>query len=310
MRFPTRRIPFTGAVGRCAVVRQRRSAALAALENPGADPTSARAHVDIEAMDNNPLDSRMAAIFIGHGSPMNAIQTNAYTRGWQAVAAQVPKPQSILCVSAHWETRGVGVCDAEWPETIHDFGGFPQALFDVRYPAPGSPALAQRVAAMVRSVPVQATPQWGLDHGAWSVLRVMYPQADIPVVQLSLDTSQNGAFHLQLARELAPLRDEGVLILASGNIVHNLRRFDFRNPAPADWAVRANDALRERIVAGDTDTLADWRVLGDDVALGIPTPEHYLPLLYALGVRGEGEAISVFNDAVTSSLAMTSVRVG
>lgn len=252
----------------------------------------------------------MPALFIGHGSPMNALEDNEFTRGWQDAARRLPKPEAILCVSAHWETRGVGVCSAAQPETIHDFGGFPQALFDVRYPASGDPALAQRVAAIVKSVQVHVTPQWGLDHGAWSVLRIMYPDADVPVVQLSLDSTQPGAFHLALGRELAPLRDEGVLIIGSGNIVHNLRLWNFRDPAPTDWAVRANALLRERIESGDVDALADWRKLGSDVALGIPTPEHYLPLLYALGARREGDAVRIFNDVVTSSLSMTSVMVG
>jgi 4,5-DOPA dioxygenase extradiol len=252
----------------------------------------------------------LPTLFVGHGSPMNAIEDNVFTRGWQEVAQAIPRPKSILCVSAHWETRGVGVCSVAQPETIHDFYGFPQALFDVRYPAPGEPALARRVATLVNSTQVQLTPDWGLDHGAWSVMRIMYPHADIPVVQLSLDTRQPGEFHLDLARELAPLRDEGVLIVGSGNIVHNLRLYDFRNPLPADWAVRANDVLRELIQTGDVDTLAAWPALGPDVALGVPTPEHYLPLLYALGGRREGDKIHIFNDAVSGSLAMTSVKVG
>lgn len=261
-------------------------------------------------MSHQPTQRSMPVLFAGHGSPMNAIEDNVFTRGWQTAAASMPKPKAILCISAHWETRGVGVCMAERPETIHDFGGFPQALFDVRYPAPGDPALAQRVAAMVRSTRVQTTPDWGLDHGAWSVLRIMYPQADVPVVQLSLDTAQPGTFHLHLARELAPLRDEGVLILGSGNIVHNLRLFNFRDPAAVDWAVRANTLLRARIEAGDVDALAGWHTLGPDVALGIPTPEHYLPLLYALGARRDGDKIHIFNDEVTGSLSMLSVTIG
>jgi 4,5-DOPA dioxygenase extradiol len=252
----------------------------------------------------------MPVLFVGHGSPMNAIEDNGFTRGWQAAAALMPKPRAILCISAHWETRGVGACVADPPETIHDFYGFPKALFDVRYPAPGDPGLARRIAAMVKGVQVRTTPEWGLDHGAWSVLRIMYPQADVPVVQLSLDTAQPGTFHLNLARELAPLRDEGVLILGSGNIVHNLRLLDFRDPAPADWAARANALLRARIEAGDMDGLADWRTLGPDVALGIPTPEHYLPLLYALGALREGDKIHIFNDEVTSTLSMLSVAIG
>jgi 4,5-DOPA dioxygenase extradiol len=262
----------------------------------------------IRIMTTSP--SPMPALFVGHGSPMNALEDNAFTRGWREAARALPRPNAILCVSAHWETRGVCVCDSLQPETIHDFYGFPQALFDVRYPAPGDPALAHRVAGMVKGVKVQATPQWGLDHGAWSVLRIMYPQADVPVVQLSLDTSQPGDFHLRLARELAPLRDEGVLILASGNVVHNLRLWNFRDETPAPWAVRANDLLRARIAAGDMEVLADWRALGADIALAVPTPEHYLPLLYALGARRGEEQIHIFNDVVTSSLAMTSVRVG
>jgi 4,5-DOPA dioxygenase extradiol len=252
----------------------------------------------------------MPALFIGHGSPMNAIEDNAFTRGWQQAAAQMPRPQAIVCISAHWETRGVHACTAEEPQTIHDFHGFPQALFDVRYPAPGDPQLARRTADLVKSTQIHTTPQWGLDHGAWSVLRVMYPQADIPVVQLSLDSTQPGAFHVGLGRELAALRDDGVLILGSGNIVHNLRLWNFRDPAPADWAARANALLCERIEAGDIDALSDWRELGADVAAAIPTPEHYLPLLHVMGARRDGEKIHIFNDAVASSLAMTSVRVG
>jgi len=252
----------------------------------------------------------MPALFVGHGSPMNAIEENAFTLGWKEIAGRIPKPRSILCISAHWETRGVGVCDAEHPQTIHDFGGFPQALFDVRYPAPGDQRLAQRVANLLSGVPAHTTPQWGLDHGAWSVLRVMYPAADVPVVQLSLDSAQLGPFHLDLGRQLAPLREEGVLIFGSGNIVHNLRLLNLRDPAPADWAVRANDLLRDRIVAMDDTGLSDWRRLGADVALAIPTPEHYLPLLYVLGARRNADKIHIFNDVVTSSLAMTSVLLG
>ena len=249
----------------------------------------------------------MPALFVGHGSPMNAIEDNAYTQVWKTVAERIPKPRAILCISAHWETRGVGVCSAEQPETIHDFGGFPQALFDVRYPAPGDKQLAQRVANLLDGVPAHMTPQWGLDHGAWSVLCVMYPSADVPVVQLSLDSAQPGAFHLGIGRQLAPLREEGILIFGSGNIVHNLRLLNLRNPAPADWAVRANTLLRDRIVANDDTALADWSKLGADVALAVPTPEHYLPLLYVLGARRADDKIHIFNDSAFSSLAMTSV---
>lgn len=258
----------------------------------------------------NSANATMPALFVGHGSPMNAIEENAFTQGWRDAAARLPRPRAILCVSAHWETSGVFACANPQPPTIHDFYGFPQALFDVRYPAPGDPALAQRAGELVRSTPVRATNDWGLDHGAWSILRIMYPQADVPVVQLSLDTARPGSFHLAVARELAPLRDEGVLILASGNIVHNLRLWNWRNPAPADWAVRANERVRDRIVAGDVQALSDWPALGADVALAVPSPEHYVPLLYALGARRDGDKIEIFNDVVSSSIAMTSVRVG
>ena len=201
---------------------------------------------------------RMPVLFVGHGNPMNAIERNEFHLGWAAIARRLPRPRAILCVSAHWETRGAHVTAAAAPETIHDFYGFPQALFDVRYPAPGDPALAARVAALVTSERVGLDPGRGLDHGAWSVLIAMYPSADVPVVQLSMDTSLPGSHHYALARQLAPLRDEGVLVLGSGNIVHNLRLFDFRDPAPLDWALAADAELRGHIAAGRHDELAAY----------------------------------------------------
>lgn len=252
----------------------------------------------------------MPAIFVGHGSPMNAIEDNAFTRGWQAAANAMPKPRAIVCISAHWETRGVYADSAEKPKTIHDFYGFPQALFDVRYPAPGDPALAQRLAAMIKSSKVHIDPGRGLDHGAWSVLRVMYPAADVPVVQLSLDTTQPGAFHYRLAQELTPLRDDGVLLMGSGNIVHNLREFSFRDPKPLDWAERANASVHTMIDSGDFATLADWNRLDADVLRGIGGPEHFLPLIYTLAQKRPGEAIRYFNDTVVGSISMTSLVVG
>lgn len=252
----------------------------------------------------------MPALFIGHGSPMNALEDNAFTRGWQDAVQRLPKPGAILCISAHWETRGVYVSATPTPETIHDFYGFPKALFEVRYPAPGAPALAQRIARMVKSAKVHADPGRGIDHGTWSVLRILYPDAAIPTLQLSLDTAQSGAFHYRVAAELAPLREEGVLILGSGNIVHNLGLFRFHDTAPSDWAVRAAAILRTRIESGDIAALTDWRGLGADVALGIPTPEHYLPLLYTLAQRQPSEALRIFNDRAISALAMTCVQIG
>lgn len=252
----------------------------------------------------------MPALFIGHGSPMNALEDNAFTRGWQDAARRIPRPRAIVCISAHWETRGVYAGATPTPETIHDFYGFPKALFDVRYAAPGDPALAQQITQTVKSIKVHIDAGRGIDHGVWSVLRIMYPQADIPVLQLSLDSARPGDFHYALGKELAPLRDDGVLILGSGNMVHNLRLFDFHTTRPADWAARADAVMRTRIESGDHADLIDWDRLGPDVALGIPTPEHYLPLLYVLALRGDGESVRLFNTTVISAISMTCVQVG
>jgi 4,5-DOPA dioxygenase extradiol len=263
---------------------------------------------------NSSSDAALPVLFVGHGSPMNAIEDNVFSREWAALGRRLPRPRAILCVSAHWETRGVGVTAGEQPETIHDFYGFPKALFDVRYPAPGSPALARRVAELLGAGPaplrVHLEAQRGFDHGLWSVLRIIYPQADIPVVQLSMDHGRPGAFHLELGRRLAPLRREGVLILASGNIVHNLRLFSFHDPAPPAWALRFQALVNRLLEAGDDQALADYTALGTDASLAIPTPEHYLPLLYALGARDPAEPPQLFNDTVYSALSMTSVAYG
>jgi 4,5-DOPA dioxygenase extradiol len=256
------------------------------------------------------MANRMPALFMGHGSPMNALEDNTFTRDWQDAARRIPRPRAIVCISAHWETRGVYVAGTATPETIHDFYGFPKALFDVRYPAPGDPALARQLAQTVKSTKVHIDPGRGIDHGAWSVLRIMYPQADIPVLQLSLDSTQPGAFHLALGKELAPLREDGVLVLGSGNIVHNLRLFDFHATRPADWAASADALLRAHIESGDHEHLMDWTSLGPEVALGIPTPEHYLPLLYVIALRGDGEPLRIFNTTVISAISMTCVQVG
>jgi len=253
---------------------------------------------------------RMPALFIGHGSPMNAIEDNAATRGWRDVAARLPRPRAILCVSAHWESRGVFACASAKPKTIHDFYGFPQSLYDVSYPAPGDPVLARRLGEIVKSVPVRATDEWGLDHGAWSVLHVMYPDADIPTLQLSIDTAQPGAFHYALGRELGALRDEGVLILGSGNIVHNLRLLNFRDPTAPDWVRRIDATARRHIENGVHADLIDWRSLDPQIALAVPTPEHYLPLLYTLGTKRDDDDVRVFNDELFSTISMTSVIVG
>ena len=249
----------------------------------------------------------MPVLFIGHGSPMNAIEDNAWSNAWRLVGAALPRPRAVLCVSAHWESDGPRVTGAERPATLHDFRGFPQALFDARYPAPGSPVLATRVRELLGDE-ADIDPERGLDHGAWSVLLPMFPQADVPVVQLALDTRRDGAWHYALARRLGPLRDEGVLILASGNIVHNLGLFDSRATNATAWALRFRDRVDALIRDGDHLALADWPSL-PDAQLAIPTPEHYLPLLYALANGRPGEQVTVFNDEVVGTLSMTSLLI-
>ena len=253
---------------------------------------------------------KMPVLFIGHGNPMNAIERNEFYRCWSELGRRLPRPKAVLCISAHWETRGVYVTATGKPETIHDFYGFPKALFDVQYPAPGDPRLAQRVVELVSSLKVTPDPGRGLDHGAWSVLMAMYPATDIPVVQLSLDTSQPGEFHYALARELAPLRDEGILILGSGNMVHNLRLFSFHDPQPLPWATECDATLRDRILARKHELLMDYDTLGLNARLAVPTPEHYYPLLYPLALQKDAEPASFFNERVISALSMTSVLIG
>jgi 4,5-DOPA dioxygenase extradiol len=252
----------------------------------------------------------MPTLFVGHGSPMNAIEDNGWRRGWAAAAEQMPRPTAILCVSAHWETHGVAVSASAAPETIHDFFGFPQALFDARYAAPGSPELAARTRDLLAPLPVHLDPERGLDHGAWSVLAAMYPEADIPVIQLSLDRDLEPHEHYALARMLAPLREESVLIIGSGDIVHNLRAIDFRRPEPLDWAIRFNDEAKRLITAGEHADLVNYHRLGADAEASINSAEHYLPLLYVLALQRKGEPVSFFNDDVFAAISMTSVRVG
>lgn len=253
----------------------------------------------------------MPLLFLGHGSPMNAIEDNAWSREWRALGERLPLPSAILCVSAHWETPGPWLTGSAAPATIHDFGGFPQALFDVRYPAPGDPALARRAAELLgEDSGVRIDPDRGLDHGAWGVLMPMYPDAEVPIVQLGIDTRRPGPWHVALARRLGPLRDEGVLVVASGDIVHNLRLFRWHDPTPLPWALRFRDRVNALIREGDLAALADWPALGEDARLSVPTPEHYLPLLYALALARIGETTAFFNDEVVGSLSMTSLRIG
>ena len=239
---------------------------------------------------------------------MNAIEDKAFSQSWHRLAARLPRPRAVLCVSAHWETRGSFVTAAARPETLHDFGGFPQALFEVRYPAPGAPELAEQVCALTGARP---DPHYGFDHGSWSVLRPMFPQADIPVVQLSLDRSAAPAAHYALAQKLAPLRAEGVLILGSGDIVHNLLVMDWHREGGYDWAARINTRVKQLITAREHALLLDYRSLDPEIALAIPTPEHYLPLLYPLAVQGADEPVAFFNDElVMGSISMTSLVIG
>jgi 4,5-DOPA dioxygenase extradiol len=254
--------------------------------------------------------TRMPVLFIGHGSPMNAIEDNNFSRSWIEAARTIPRPAAILCISAHWETRGLGVTAMAKPRTIHDFGGFPPELFAKQYPAPGSPELAERIGKLVHSAPVLPDQRWGLDHGTWSVVCRMYPQADIPVVQLSLDRSRNPNFHFELGKEIAALRQEGVLILGSGNIVHNLGLVNWEGQ-PFDWAVEFDERVKQCILAEDYEPLVHYENQGRAAALAINSAEHYLPLLYVLGARDPGEPVSFFNDQIfAGSLSMRCLRAG
>ncbi len=257
---------------------------------------------------------KMPVLFLGHGSPMNAIEENEFVRGFRAIADEIRKPSAILCISAHWETKGTMVTAMENPRTIHDFGGFPEALYKVQYPAPGSPLLAREAREIIKGTEVGLDEKWGLDHGAWSVIKHLYPRADVPVIQMSLDYSRPPRYHFELSRELKPLREKGVLIVGSGNMVHNLGLIDWRRMNDDnfgfDWAVEASETMKRFIIAGDTGSLANYHLQGRAFQLAIPTPEHYLPLLYAMALRDENERVSIFNDkAVAGSITMTSVKI-
>ncbi|MBF8258083.1 MAG: ygiD [Actinobacteria bacterium] len=249
-------------------------------------------------------------LFIGHGSPLNAIENNEFSRAWAQVGKSLPHPKAILCVSAHWETAGTHVTAMEHPRTIHDFYGFPKPLYQVKYPAPGSPDLARLVQKTVRSAQVWLDEEWGLDHGAWAVLCRMFPDADIPVVQLSLDRTKDPAFHYELGKELKALRNEGVLIVGSGNMVHNLGVMAWQDMA-FDWALEFHEKLRQLILAGDHDAIIRYRELGEAARLSIPTNEHYLPMLYVLALQDKEDQVEIFTDKVTlGSISMRSLRIG
>ena len=244
---------------------------------------------------------------------MNALQTNAWTRGWAALGSTLPRPRAVLSISAHWYITGTAVTAMDSPRTIHDFGGFPRELFAVRYPAPGDAALGARVRELLAPLPVSADLTWGLDHGTWSVLCHLFPQADVPVVQLSIDETQPSRFHYELGARLQPLRDEGILLLGSGDIVHNLHAYAWgRHPqAPYDWALRFEAHVRGALMRGDHAPLIDYAILGRDAVLAVPTPEHYLPLLYVIGASLPGEGASFPVEGMDGgSVSMLAVQVG
>ena len=257
----------------------------------------------------------MPVLFVGHGTPMNAIEVNEFVLKWRELGKSMPAPKAILCISAHWETSGTFVTAMTMPSTIHDFGGFPQELYEVQYPAPGSPELAYDVKRIIKSVDVGMDQKWGFDHGSWSVLRNIYPMHEIPVVEMSLDWHLTPRNHYELAKELAPLRKMGVLIIGSGNIVHNLRMiaWDHANDPEYgfDWAINANETFKHLILDNNHQDLINYQTLGIEVQMAVPTPDHYLPLLYTLALKEENESIEFFNDKpVMGSLSMTSVKIG
>lgn len=255
----------------------------------------------------------MPAIFFGHGNPMNALEHNDWTHGWHAIGKKVPRPRAVLSVSAHWYLPGTRVTAMPAPRTIHDFGGFPRKLFEVKYPAHGDPVLAQRVEELLAPLSVHLDKRWGLDHGTWSVLSHVFPEADVPVIQLSIDETQPAKFHYETAKRLGSLRDEGVLIVGSGNLVHNLHAYSWgrRQIKPFDWAVRFEERAREMLLADDHEPLIAYETLGRDAALSIPTPEHYLPLLYVIAQQREGEKVSFPVEGFDGgSVSMLSVKIG
>jgi 4,5-DOPA dioxygenase extradiol len=257
---------------------------------------------------------KMPVLFLGHGSPMNAIEENEFVANFRRLGNELVRPNAILCISAHWETNGTYVTAMQNPPTIHDFGGFPQELFEVQYPAPGSPQLAKQTKAIITKTNVGLDDKWGLDHGAWSVIKHLYPNADIPVIQMSIDYTQPAKYHYELAKELNGLRTKGVLIVGSGNMVHNLRMVSWKrlNEVYAyDWTIEANERMKDFIVNDDHKSLIDFKSQGKAFELAIPTPEHYMPLIYTLALKTKNEEITIFNDKpVGGSLTMTSVKIG
>ena len=258
-------------------------------------------------------EEKMPVLFVGHGSPMNAIENNEFSAQWAGMGKQLPRPNAILCISAHWETRGTFVTAMEKPQTIHDFGGFPDALYAIQYPAPGKPELAKEVQQNIKKTTVGLDHDWGLDHGCWSVINHMYPAAEVPVLQLSLDYTKPASWHYELGKELVALRKKGVLVAGSGNMVHNLGLVNWQDfSAPGyDWAIEANETFKKLIAEDNHAALVNYNGISKAAQLSIPSPDHWLPLLYALALKEEKDAISFFNDkTLAGSLSMTSVRIG
>ena len=254
------------------------------------------------------------ALFLGHGSPMNAIEENQFVKGFRTISKTLPKPKSILCISAHWFTRGTKITAMENPRTIHDFGGFPDELYEIQYPAKGDPFLAEEAKSLLLPEPVELDHEWGLDHGAWSVIKHFYPDADIPIIQMSIDFTKPAQYHFELSQKLKKLRHRGILIIGSGNIVHNLRLVDWQNfdkdNHGHDWAIEAREILNKHILEGNFKALVEYEKLSTAIQMAIPTPDHYLPLIYTLGLKENNETVSLFNDKlVAGSLSMTSVKI-
>lgn len=257
----------------------------------------------------------MPVLFMGHGSPMNAIEDNTFTQTWEYLGKTLPTPTAVLCISAHWLTRGTKVTAMQQPKTIHDFGGFPKEMFEVEYPAPGSPALASETKELIKSTAVELDHEWGLDHGTWSVVKRMFPKANIPVLQLSIDYHKPAQYHYDLAKELADLRKKGVLIIGSGNMIHNLRMIHWEKlNVPNfgyDWAIEINEKLNKAVLEGNHQALINYEGFGQAAKLAIPTPDHYWPLLYTLGLQTKQDEVKLHNNQlVAGSLNMTSVQIG
>lgn len=268
---------------------------------------------DLNSLGEN--SERMPVFFIGHGSPLYTIGDNEFVETWKSLARTIPVPKAVLCISAHWQSRGTSVTAMAEPPTIHDFGGFPRELYNIRYPAPGSPSLADQIKKSITRTAIGLDNDWGLDHGAWTVIRHIFPEAKIPVIEMSLDYSKMPRDHYDLAKELLAFRDRGVLIIGSGNIVHNLGRVAWDHADDPefgyDWALQANDIFKRLIISGNHTDLMNYQSLGEEVRLSVPTPEHFLPLLYSLALKKDNEPIEFFSDkAVMGSLTMTSLRIG